>query len=97
MTIQQPPPKSSPSASAPGIFVDVAYLKRLILYLHESRLEQGISVKKLASRAGIRESAIHDAEMNGVVPPVSDFKAWTLGLGLSWQGVWTDSCSETTR
>jgi hypothetical protein len=49
----------------------------------------------VAKRAGIRQFVIARAEELGITPPVSQFKAWSKALGLSWNRVWADSLPGT--
>ncbi len=72
-------------------FTDNIYLLRVVAHLKCVRESKGLGIHRVARRAGIKTSAIIQAEQSGIIPRVHQFKAWSAALGLSWERVWTDS------
>jgi ribosome-binding protein aMBF1 (putative translation factor) len=70
-------------------YADHGYILRVIAYLKRERINQGLSLKTLTTRAGIRKGLINRAEREGFIPKTSEFKAWATALGLSWERVWS--------
>lgn len=70
-------------------YADQGYLLRVISYLKRARKSQGLTLKEVTRRAGIRKGLISRAEREGFVPKTSEFKAWATALGLSWERVWS--------
>lgn len=62
----------------------------MIGHLKRARIEQGLSLDALALRTRIKRSVIDHAEQRGNVLNSRDFKAWSSGLGLCWNQVWSD-------
>jgi ribosome-binding protein aMBF1 (putative translation factor) len=83
------------SAGSKRFFTDSVYLSRVVAHLKQARQLQGLDVQYVAKRAGIRQFVIARAEELGITPPVSQFKAWSKALGLSWNRVWADSLPGT--
>jgi len=70
---------------------DHGYILRVISYLKWARKQQGLSLKEVTRRAGIRKGLINRAEREGFIPRTSEFKAWARALDLSWERVWTQA------
>ncbi|MEO5713471.1 MAG: helix-turn-helix transcriptional regulator [Luteolibacter sp.] len=76
-------------------FADSLYLRNLISHLMQARTQQGLDLRVLARKAGIRAAVIQQAEREAVIPCSNDFKAWVAALGLSWENVWSDVLDRT--
>jgi len=76
-------------------FADSHYLRHLISHLRQLRMQQGLGLRALARKAGIRTAVIQRAELQTVIPCSRDFKAWVIALGLSWEQVWSEVLDHT--
>lgn len=70
---------------------DLGYILRVISYLKRVRKNQGLSLKEVTRRAGVRKGLINRAEREGFIPRTSEFRAWAEALGLSWERVWSQA------
>lgn len=72
-------------------YADHGYILRVISHLKRERLKQGLSLKEVTLRSGIRKGLINRAERVGFIPKTSEFKAWAAALDLSWEQVWSQT------
>jgi transcriptional regulator with XRE-family HTH domain len=70
---------------------DHAFVASFLLLLRDARLEQGLSVREVAQKAGIDHGIVARGERMDRIPNLITMRRWVRGLGLDWHQVYRDA------
>ncbi len=76
-------------------FADGCYILRVIAYLRKARKQQGLGIREITQKSGVKKGMISKAEKQGCIPSCREFKAWTQALGVSWEHLWSRNFPST--
>lgn len=83
-----PIPQSHPHWPEDG---DHAFVASFLLILRNSRLEQGLSIREVAQKAGIDHGIIARGERMDRIPTIVTMRRWVRALDLDWHQVYEDA------
>lgn len=70
---------------------DHAFVAAFLLLLRDARLDQGLSIRDVADRAGISHTLISRAERMERIPGIITMRRWVRALELDWHQVYQDA------